>query len=58
MKCEIYSNSTFIGEYLLSEVIDKENILSTGSIINIDKQSYCVGTIYIRWDESLVLEVS
>ncbi len=58
MTCEVYSNVSFIGEFKLFKILGSENILSTGSIIELDKVTYCIGGVYVRRDGTLVFEVS
>ncbi len=58
MKCQIFSNSSFLGEFSFSDLIEKKHSLSTGSIVKIENEFYCVGNVLIRSDETIVLEVS
>lgn len=57
MKCEVYTNVHFVGEFPLTDFFENNTSLGCGSLINVNQKHYCVGNVVIRKDGTIVLEV-
>jgi hypothetical protein len=57
MMFEVFKNSTYIGDFPISNFFTNKNLISNGTILNLNDKEYCVGNVSIRQDGTIVLEV-
>ncbi|SDN45986.1 hypothetical protein SAMN04488137_4527 [Fictibacillus solisalsi] len=54
---EVFNNSTYIGDFQISDFFENKDLIANGSILNLNNKNYCVGNICVRNDGTIVLEV-
>jgi hypothetical protein len=57
MKIHVFTNRMFVGEFSREKIFNDRNLISVGTVLNLDNKNYCVYNVALRKDGTLVLEV-
>nr|WP_176398041.1 hypothetical protein [Bacillus cereus] len=57
MNVKIYRAFLFLGEHSIKSICQESETISVGTVIQIDKDTYTVGNINIKYDGTILLEV-
>ncbi|WP_179951995.1 hypothetical protein [Bacillus sp. FDAARGOS_235] len=57
MNVKVYRAFLFLGEYSVKSICQESEIISVGTVIQIDNDTYTVGNVIIKCDGIILLEV-
>ncbi|EMN7731509.1 hypothetical protein WB980_004915 [Bacillus cereus] len=57
MNIKIYKSLSFLGEYSTKSICQESETISVGTVFQIDNNTYAVGSVVIKCDGTVLLEV-
>lgn len=57
-KVDVFSNRSFLGQFVLDDLLIGRKLISTGTILFLNEKKYCVDNIILKGENTISIEVS